>query len=89
LIQEEALVKALREKWIAGAALDAHYYYPMPPDHPLWKFENVIMTPHISGSGETTHYLPRTWDIFAQNLPRYRKGEPLLNELTPAQLRGE
>ena len=89
LVQEEALLKALREGWIAGAALDTHYHYPMPPDHPLWKMPNVIMTPHISGSGETPSYLPRAWDIFTQNLARYRAGEPLLNELSRGQLRGE
>ena len=50
IIQEQALIKALSEKWIAGAALDTHYHYPMPPEHPLWKMPNVIMTPHISGS---------------------------------------
>ena len=89
LIQEQALLRALREGWIAGAALDTHYHYPMPPEHPLWKFPNVIMTPHISGSGKTQHFLPRTWEIFAGNLRRYRTGEPLLNELSESQLRGE
>ena len=34
---------------IAGAALDTHYHYPMPPDHPLWKFPNVIFSPHMAG----------------------------------------
>lgn len=89
LIQEEALLKALREKWIAAAALDTHYQYPLPPEHPLWSMPNVILTPHIAGSGETQSYPPRVWDIFTQNLERYRSGQPLLNELTPAQLRGE
>ncbi len=89
LVREEALLKALREGWIAGAALDTHYHYPMPPEHPLWKFPNVIMTPHISGSGETQHYLPRAWDVFTRNLASYRAGRPLINELTPGQLRGE
>lgn len=86
LIEEEALVRALREGWIAGAALDTHYYYPMPPDHPLWKFPNVIMTPHISGSGASTHFASRVWDIFTQNVQRFLKGETLLNALTAEQL---
>ncbi len=89
LIQELALLRALREGWIAGAAVDTHYHYPMPSDHPLWRFPNVIMTPHISGSGESPFFLERIWDIFVQNVERYRTGKPLLNELTPAQLRGE
>ena len=88
LIDEAVLLKALREKWIAGAALDTHYYYPMPPDHPLWQMPNVIMTPHISGSSLSPHYVSRTWQIFAENLMRFRTGQPLLNELSPAQLAG-
>lgn len=86
IIQEEALLRALREGRIAGAALDTHYHYPMPADHPLWRFPNVIMTPHISGSDNSPHYLERVWDLFAQNVARYIKGKPLLNELKPEQL---
>ena len=89
LVEEAALLEALRQGWIAGAALDTHYYYPMPPDHPLWQFPNVIMTPHISGSESGPYYLPRVWDIFLGNLPRYRAGETLLNELTTEQLSSE
>jgi len=89
LVQEQALLDALRQGWIAGAALDAHYYYPMPADHPLWTFPNVIMTPHIAGDELDPHFAERLWDIFTQNLQRYIHGEPLLNELTPAQLAGE
>ncbi len=88
LIKEEALLKALREYWIAGAALDTHYHYPMPADHPLWRFPNVIMTPHISGSGGCQSYIPRVYDIFIQNMQRYCSGQPLLNELTKSQLMG-
>jgi Phosphoglycerate dehydrogenase and related dehydrogenases len=89
LIEEEALLKALREDWIAGAALDTHYYYPMPADHPLWCFPNVIFTPHISGSSLSPNFTERLWDIFIQNVERIIAGKPLLNELTEAQLRGE
>jgi phosphoglycerate dehydrogenase-like enzyme len=88
IIQEAALLRALNEKWIAGAALDTHYKYPMPPEHPLWKFPNVIFTPHISGSSLSPRFKDRLWDIFSQNVARYARGEPLLNELTPAQLAG-
>jgi phosphoglycerate dehydrogenase-like enzyme len=89
LIQEPALLRALQESWIAGAALDTHYYYPMPSDHPLWRFSNVIMTPHISGSSQSQHFAGRVWKIFVQNVERYVSGDPLLNELTPTQLNGE
>ena len=89
LIKEEALLKALRGGWIAGAALDTHYYYPMPADHPLWCFPNVIMTPHISGSSLSQNFTARIWDIFVQNIERYVHGRPLLNELSQSQLKGE
>lgn len=88
LVQEAALLRALREGWIAGAALDTHYHYPMPPDHPLWQLPNVIMTPHISGSSLSPRFLERTYTIFLENVNRFRTGQPLLNELSPAQLSG-
>jgi phosphoglycerate dehydrogenase-like enzyme len=88
IIREAALLRALNEQWIAGAALDTHYKYPMPPEHPLWKFPNVIFTPHISGSSLSPRFQERLWEIFSLNLERFARGEPLLNELTPAQLGG-
>lgn len=88
LIKEVALLRALQENWFAGAALDTHYHYPMPPEHPLWEMENVILTPHISGSSASPHFLARVWDIFFENVQRFRNGEPLLNELSAAALTG-
>jgi phosphoglycerate dehydrogenase-like enzyme len=88
IIREEPLVRALREGWIAGAALDTHYHYPMPPEHPLWGLPNVLFTPHISGSSLSPNFRSRLWDIFALNLGRYERGEPLLNELSASQLMG-
>lgn len=88
IIKEEALIQALNEKWIAGAALDTHYHYPMPPEHPLWRMPNVIFTPHIAGSSLSPNFKRRLWDIFTLNLECYAQGRPLLNELTPAQLAG-
>lgn len=88
LVQEQALIRALTEGWIRGAALDTHYHYPMPPGHPLWSLPNVIFTPHISGSALSPNYLARTWDIFATNVERWLRHEPLLNQLTPTQLEG-
>ncbi len=88
LIREDALLRALREGWIQGAAADTHYRYPMPPDHPLWSFPNVIFTPHISGSALSPKFLERTWDIFVENVERWSAGRPLLNELSGPQLEG-
>lgn len=88
LIQEGSFLRALREGWIAGAAVDTHYQYPLPPDHPLWSFPNVILTPHISGTNLTPIFRERIWDIFVQNVDRYLRGGILLNELSSEQLRG-
>lgn len=88
IIQENALIRALDEKWIAGAALDTHYHYPMPADHPLWRFHNVIFTPHISGSSLSPRFKARLWEIFALNADRLVRGAPLLNALSAAQLAG-
>jgi phosphoglycerate dehydrogenase-like enzyme len=74
-----ALVAALDNHTIAGAALDVTDPEPLPPDHPLWKCENVIITPHISGKHDVPAALDKIVAICAQNLRRYRAGEPLLN----------
>ncbi len=86
LIQEQALLKALTEGWIAGAAIDTHYSYPLPQDHPLWAMRNVIMTPHISGSSLSARLPERLWDIFLQNIKRSNAKQALLNELSKDQL---
>lgn len=86
LIQEAALLQALRENWFAGAALDTHYYYPMPADHPLWRFPNVIMTPHISGSDLGPNFATRMSEILLHNVKHFLAGKPLWNELTITEL---
>jgi phosphoglycerate dehydrogenase-like enzyme len=60
----------------------------MPADHPLWRFPNVLMTPHISGSDFSPHFLDRMWDIFLHNVESILTGSPLWNELTPQELNG-
>lgn len=86
IVQLEPLLRALREGWIAGAALDTHYQYPTPPDHPLWALPNVIFTPHIAGSTLSPRFRTRLWDIFVANADRFARNEPLLNELSPGEL---
>ncbi|MEW5979113.1 MAG: D-2-hydroxyacid dehydrogenase [Acidobacteriota bacterium] len=86
LVQEQALLKALRQGWIAGAALDTHYQYPLPPEHPLWSLPNVILTPHISGASHSRRFLGRVWEIFVENVRRFISGQPLWNELSAEQL---
>lgn len=82
ILQEAALLQALSEGWIAGAALDTHFAYPLPAEHPLWRMPNVILTPHISGADHSRAFPARMGDLFLQNVERYRAGRPLLNELT-------
>jgi phosphoglycerate dehydrogenase-like enzyme len=77
VIDEAALVRALKEGWIAGAALDVFQEEPLPPDSELWGMEKVILTPHISGG--TPVYMERTVALFCDNLRRYLAGEPLRN----------
>jgi phosphoglycerate dehydrogenase-like enzyme len=79
LIQESALVRALREGWIAGAGLDVTDTEPLPPGSPLWTLPQVVITPHVAG----THpeYMARAADLFVNNLKRYLAGEPLVNEV--------
>jgi phosphoglycerate dehydrogenase-like enzyme len=86
IIQEQALLKALSAGWIAGAALDTHYYYPMPPDHALWKFPNVIMTPHISGADKSSRYPPLIGQLCLENLTRFLEGRRLLNIVSKDEL---
>ena len=88
VIDEDACMRCLREGWIRGAALDSHYREPLPAEHPTWSLPNLILTPHISGSSESPHYLDRSYDVFLQTLERYLACEPLLNALSAVQLKG-
>ncbi len=73
VIDTDALVKALKEKWIAGAALDVFEEEPISPDHPLTKLDNVVLTPHIGSATWETR--TRMADIVAENLIAFAKGE--------------
>jgi phosphoglycerate dehydrogenase-like enzyme len=77
IVDEEALVEALREGRIGGACLDVFAEEPLPPESPLWDMPNVIITPHNSWS--SPHIEEREIALFLENLRRYVAGEPLLN----------
>ena len=81
VIDQEALMAALRSGAIAGAALDVTDPEPLPADHPLWDFENVIITPHVSGAVED--YGRKAATLFTENLRRYLANEPLKNLVKP------
>lgn len=77
LVNDRALITALKEGWIAGAGLDAFSVEPLPRGHQLWHMDNVIVSPHVSGA--TGKYDERAATLFAENLRRYLTGLPLLN----------
>jgi phosphoglycerate dehydrogenase-like enzyme len=87
LVREDALLRALREGWIAGAALDTHFQYPLPADHPLWVLPNVMLTPHVAGSERSQNFPVRLAELFVENVTRFAAGRPLLNEVTVGELR--
>jgi len=77
VIDNAALLKALKEGWIAGAGLDVLEEEPLPEDSEFWRLENVVITPHISGA--TPYYEDRVVKIFCENLSRYLNDKPLIN----------
>ncbi|HET8679997.1 MAG TPA: D-2-hydroxyacid dehydrogenase, partial [bacterium] len=83
IVQEAALIEALRTGGIAGAGLDVFDREPLPTDSPFYQMENVIVTPHVSGASPT--YLDRAIPLFCENLRRYVTGAPLLNVVDPAR----
>ena len=83
VIDEQALVRALHEGWIAGAGLDVTEEEPLPPESPLYAMPNVILTPHIAGN--SVYYETRLAALFADNLRRYRAGQPLQNQYDPSR----
>jgi phosphoglycerate dehydrogenase-like enzyme len=77
LYNTDALVKALDSRRLAGAGLDVTNPEPLPKGHPLWKFENVIITPHIAGQSDSVQ--ERRMALIKENIARFVKGEPLEN----------
>jgi phosphoglycerate dehydrogenase-like enzyme len=76
LIDDAALIEALSERRIGGAALDVFEQEPLPEDSPLWNLDNLLITPHTAAL--TEKLWQRHYDLFSQNLWRYLEGEPLL-----------
>jgi phosphoglycerate dehydrogenase-like enzyme len=79
LVDTDALVDAIQHQDIRGAALDVTDPEPLPPDHVLWTFENVLITPH--NAGHTPLHWPRLADILADNVARLEAGEELENRV--------
>jgi phosphoglycerate dehydrogenase-like enzyme len=83
VVEEAALLAALEEGRLKGAALDVFASEPLPPGHPLWRMENVMITPHCSSVFEG--WEGKSAGMFARNLARWRRGEALLNVVDPAR----
>lgn len=75
IVDEDALVQSLLDEHLGGAGLDVFATEPLPNDSPLWRFPNVIITPHSSGSTDRTHR--RSVDLFIENFRRFTAGAPL------------
>jgi len=76
IVDGDALVNALRNGHLGGAALDVAPIEPLPADHPLWRFDNVVMTPHTAGASQLRG--PRNIRRFCENLRRAQTGDALL-----------
>jgi D-2-hydroxyacid dehydrogenase (NADP+) len=79
VVDEAALVDALRAGELAGAGLDVFEAEPLPADSPLWDREDVIVTPHVGGRSNS--FPTRFADLFAENYGRWRADEPLQNQI--------
>lgn len=78
IVNEQALVNALREKMIRGAALDVFEIEPLPESSPLWQFENMIISPHVAGLGAGME-LQRLRLLIKENMEHFLKKQPLKN----------
>jgi phosphoglycerate dehydrogenase-like enzyme len=76
-VNQEDLIKALQEEKMRAMVSDVFNEEPLPEDSPLWKMENVILTPHICG--ESPKYVERSMDIIEHNLEAYRNGGKMIN----------
>src|SRR5207248_142293 len=81
VIDEPALVQALRKGRLSGAALDVFATEPLPAQSPLWDLPNVLITPHTAALSVREN--ERIVQLFIKNLRRYIRGEPLLNRVDP------
>ncbi|MEU1183025.1 D-2-hydroxyacid dehydrogenase [Streptomyces sp. NPDC005820] len=83
LVVEEALVRALRSRWIAGAALDVFGTEPLPPDSPLWQVPGLLVSPHLAGGTVGRH--DELGAQFVELFERWAAGRPLRNVVDKAR----
>ncbi|RUR31433.1 D-2-hydroxyacid dehydrogenase [Vreelandella nanhaiensis] len=73
VVKGDAVLKSLNTGLLKGAALDVFEQQPLPPESPLWKREDILITPHVSGT--TPHYLERALAVFVDNLHAFQQGK--------------
>jgi phosphoglycerate dehydrogenase-like enzyme len=83
IVQQTALIEALRSRRLKGAVLDVFETEPLPRDNPLWDMENVIVTPHCSSVYDG--WEQRSVEMFCDNLDRWKRGEALQNVVDPGR----
>ncbi len=76
-IDEKALIRALNEGHLAGAALDVMQHEPLPADDPLWDAKNVILTPHVAGNMTTKFTVDRAASMFMEDFLNYTENRPM------------
>jgi phosphoglycerate dehydrogenase-like enzyme len=81
IVDESALIQALTSQRLAGAYLDVFQKEPLPAESPLWDLPNVYVTPHNASAAAGND--DRVYSIFLENLSRWRRTQPLLNEVKP------
>ncbi len=84
VVDEPALIEALRDRKLAGAALDVYATEPLAADSPLWELPNVLLSPHTAAL--SLHENERIVSLFIENLRRYLRGDQLLNRVDPELL---
>lgn len=82
IVDHVALTEALHHGHLGGASLDVFHQEPLPPSDPLWAAPNTILTPHTSGFRQG--HWDEVIDLFADNLERFRRGEPVRFRVDPA-----
>jgi phosphoglycerate dehydrogenase-like enzyme len=83
VIQEPALVRALEQGWIRGAALDVFEVEPLPAGHPFYRLPNVLLSPHCAD--HTPEWLNDAMKFFLDNFERFQNGQPLRNVVDKSQ----
>ena len=79
VIDEAAMVRALDEGRIAGASLDVFEHEPLPQTSPLWRMDNVLISPHCTDHSDSPDWLDLSMQVFVDNFQRFRNGDALMN----------